>query len=367
MPWIRVVIIAFALLVGSFAVGGAADPYLKDEFRVSLAGTAHGLEALLVRPSEPGRYPLALISHGAPRLPAERPNMTPLTMLPQAIEFARRGWAAVIVMRRGYGDSDGPSMEDFGGCAQANYIAAGNGAAAQLKESIALLGKRPDIDVTRVIAVGHSAGGFATLALTADPPAGLAAAINFAGGRGSVRDDEVCHAEKLIEAFGFFGRRSRIPTLWVYADNDHFFGPKLAQQFREAFTAGGGKVEFFHAPSFNSDGHQLFSMAGIPAWTPMVDNFLKEHELAQRTTPLAAPPPPDLVAPKQLAANGLRAFETYLTSPPHKAFATAPDGSFGWKSGQRTTEAARSAALRFCREHANRCDVMFVDDDPAAR
>jgi dienelactone hydrolase len=352
--------IAFALLIGSFADGHAADPYLKEEFRIPLAGTQRGLEALLVRPSEPGRYPLALISHGAPRLPSDRPTMTPLAMLPQAIEFARRGWAAVIVMRRGYGSSDGPSMEDFGGCAQANYIAAGNGAAVQLKESIALLGKRPDIDETRMIAVGHSAGGFATLALTADPPAGLTAALNFAAGRGSIRDDEVCHAEKLIDAFGFFGKRSRITTLWVYADNDHFFGPKLAQQFREAFTAGGGKVEFIDAPAFGSDGHQLFSAAGIPVWTPMVDDFLKAHGLALRTLP--APPRPDLVVPKELGTNGRKAFETYLASPPHKAFAAAPDGSFGWKSEERTNEAARSGALRFCEEHAPDCAVLFVDD-----
>jgi hypothetical protein len=44
-----------------------------------LPGTgAHSLEALLVRSSEPGRYPLALITHGSPRSPSDRPNMSPL-------------------------------------------------------------------------------------------------------------------------------------------------------------------------------------------------------------------------------------------------------------------------------------------------
>jgi dienelactone hydrolase len=364
MTWTRI-IVAAALFVGLSAQSRAADTYMREELRIPLpAAGARGLEALLVRPSELGRYPLALLSHGAPRSPADRPNMSPRAMLPQAIEFARRGWAAVIVMRRGYGDSGGPSAEDFGGCAQANYIAAGNGAAAQLKESIALLGQRPDIDGSRTIAVGISAGGFATVALTADPPPGLVAAISFAGGRGSVRDDEVCHEERLVEAFGFFGKRSRTPMLWVYAENDHFFGPKLAQQLREAFTGGGGNAEFIRAAAFGADGHKLFSAAGTTIWTDMVDDFLKHQGLVLRTTLLPLPPRPKLVAPAELSTNGRTSFETYLMSPPHKAFAVAPDGSFGWQSGERTTEAARSAALQFCREHTKNCDVMFVDDAP---
>jgi dienelactone hydrolase len=205
----------------------AAGPYTEEELRVPVPTAGlRGLEALLVRPSEPGRYPLALLNHGAPRFTADRPNMTPWSMLPQAIEFARRGWAAVMVMRQGYGDSGGIPADDYGSCGRADYIAAGNGASAELKESIALLRRRPDIDIARMIAVGRSAGGFATVALTADPPPGLVAAINFAGGRGSLHEDEVCQGDRLIEAFGHFGERSRIPMLWVYAENDHFFGPK---------------------------------------------------------------------------------------------------------------------------------------------
>ena len=46
-----------------------------------------------------------------------------------------------------------------------------------------------------VSAVGVSAGGFATVALTASAPQGLVAAINFAGGRGSLSADEVCEED----------------------------------------------------------------------------------------------------------------------------------------------------------------------------
>ena len=285
MNWAKF-LLASALLVGLVSESAAAEPYLQEELRIpsALAGP-RGLEALLVRPNEPGRYPLALIAHGSPRSAESHPKITPAALLPQAIEFARRGWVAVVVMRRGYGDSGGGSTDSYGPCANPDFIAAGKAGAADLKTSIEFLVKRPDIDRSRVISVGVSAGGFATVALTADPPPGLVAAISFAGGRGSIHKDEDCHPEQLIEAFRSFGQRSRIPMLWVYAENDHFFGPALAQQLKGAFTEGGGNVEFIAAPAFGRDGHYLFSMDGIPIWSGLVDRYLKQHDLKLRATP----------------------------------------------------------------------------------
>ncbi len=361
----RIVLVICLMLAGT-VVANAAGPFVLQPFRVLLGGDLGGLEALLVRPSEPGRYPLALIAHGSPRSPAERQNMTPLAMLPQALEFARRGWAAVIVMRRGYGSSDGGWAETYGGCDNPNYIAAGVAGAADLKTTLEFLSHRPDIDPTRIIAVGVSAGGFDTVALTADPPPGLVAAISFAGGRGSLENDRVCRPERLIEAFRAFGKRSRIPMLWVYAANDHFFGPALAQQFKAAFTSAGGSVDFVGAPAFGADGHGLFSPAGIADWTPNVETFLQQQNLTMRPTPLPLPLP-TIAAPKVLGANGQKAFATFLIDAPHKAFAISPDGYFGWQSGMRTVEAARTDALKFCQQNAKNCSVMFVDDAAVAR
>jgi len=336
-------------------------PFIQQPLRILLPSDLGTLEALLIRPSAPGRYPLALMSHGSPRTGSERPEMTPLGMLPQALEFARRGWATLIVMRRGYGNSDGGWAEGFGSCGNANYLASGKTSAADLKLSLEFVSHRPDIDPTRMIAVGVSAGGFATVALTADPPPGLVAAISFAGGRGSQQADEVCQPVREIDAFRAFGKTSRVPMLWVYAENDHFFGPALSQQFRDAFIAGGGNVDFIAAPAFGADGHMLFSAGGIAQWTPYVDAFLQKQNLTQRDTPIELPKP-DISPPSALGANGRNSFATYLIDAPHKAFAMAPDGAFGWKSGARTADAARTAALKNCEQHAPHCDVMFVDD-----
>ena len=73
---------------------------------------AQSLEALVIRPEGRGPFPLALITHGLPRSSAEVPLMRPQTYTSPAIGFAQRGFAAVIVMRRGYGHST-PRFGDF--------------------------------------------------------------------------------------------------------------------------------------------------------------------------------------------------------------------------------------------------------------
>jgi dienelactone hydrolase len=348
------------------ATAARADgPFVLERLRVLLGGDSGVLEALFVRPSEPGRYPLALLAYGSPRSGADRPNMTPLAMLPQALEFARRGWAAVIVMRRGYGSSDGDWAESYGSCDNANYLAAGTAGAADLKTTLEFVAHRPDVDPSHMIAIGVSAGGFATVALAADPPQGLVAAISFAGGRGSLESDHVCRPDRLIEAFRTFGRSSRVPMLWVYAENDHFFGPALARQFKAAFVEDGGHVDFVAAPAYGNDGHGLFSPLGIPQWTPYVDAFLRQQNLTMRATPLPLPRPA-IGAPSVLGANGQKAFATFVIEAPHKAFALSPDGYFGFQGGMRTVEAARASALKFCQQNAKNCRVMFVDDATVA-
>src|SRR6188508_1878006 len=65
------------------------------------------LEALLIEPKEAGPFPLALITHGSPREGAARRRMSAAHLSFQAEELARRGYVAVVVMRRGFGTSQG--------------------------------------------------------------------------------------------------------------------------------------------------------------------------------------------------------------------------------------------------------------------
>ena len=169
------------LLAGAALFAGpeaSAQSFQQETLRIPMASAGpRGLEAMLVRPNEPGRFPLVLISHGSPRDAERRPKMTPLASEPMAIEFARRGWAAAIVMRRGYGDSGGGWAESIKGCANPDYAGAEAAAVADLRASIDFLSKQPTIDGTRIMAVGHSAGGMASVAFTANPRSALPAVV----------------------------------------------------------------------------------------------------------------------------------------------------------------------------------------------
>jgi dienelactone hydrolase len=339
---------------------------MSEDLRIPMvAAGAEGLEAVLVKPDGPGRHPLALISHGSPRDANDRAGMTARSMMPQLTEFARRGFVAVAVLRRGYGSSPGGWAESYGPCADPDYLKAGRAGAADLKTAISVLSRRGDVDARKIIAVGVSAGGFATVALTADPPPGLVAAISFAGGRGSRGPDDVCGDDRLVAAYHAFGMRSRVPMLWVYAANDHFFDPPLARRLLQAFTAAGGTAEFATAPAFGDEGHYLFSAKGIPIWTRFVDTYLRAKNL------MPAPPVatgPRLQPPRQLSAKGRVDFETYLDAATHKAFAVSATGAYAWRTARATIKDATEAALANCEAAGHRpCRLYAIDDDYAQR
>jgi dienelactone hydrolase len=350
------------LIVATTMQPAAANGFHREDLRIPMAAAdLAGLEAMLVRPSGGGRYPLALISHGTPRDQAARATMSPYGMYRQAIEFARRGFAALVVMRRGYGVSGGRYAESSGPCADRDYLRTARASAEDLAAAIRAMQNRTDVSTNGMIAVGGSAGGFASIALAAAAPPGLAAVISFAGGRGSRADDDVCDEAALVRSFAALGRTSRIPMLWIYAENDKFFGPDLAHRMYAAFTAAGGRAQYIDAAAFGNDGHTLFS-SGIALWTPMVDRFLREQNLA--TGEIAAAPLPATVSPpSRLSERGRSAFEAYLAASPHKAFAVSPTGGFGYRGGQRSAAAAQDAALAGCAKSAADCAVYAVDEE----
>ncbi|CAA6603356.1 Dienelactone hydrolase and related enzyme [Rhodospirillaceae bacterium LM-1] len=350
------------ILAGQCAVAGLIEEQV--DLSVHISGEALSLQALIVRPGDDRPRPLAVINHGAPRKADARAEMSPRTYLAQAREFAQRGWVTVMFMRRGYGESEGDYVESTGKCDAPDYEKSGRASADDVRAVIKAMRKKPYVDGSKVISVGQSAGGFATVALTADPPPGLVGAISFAGGRGSAKPDEVCTPERLIKAFKTFGEDSRIPMLWVYAENDHFFSPALAKRFHQAFVSAGGQARFIEASAFGADGHSLFSAKGAPIWTRYLDDYLQEQKLT------AALPPPSSVKrsvryPDGLGAKGKEAFLKYLDGSDNKAFVMASDGSFGWRTGRSDIDTAIEEATEFCQENTRkRCDAVMINNDP---
>jgi dienelactone hydrolase len=319
------------------------------------------LDAIVVRPDDRSPHPLAVINHGSPREASDRPTMSPDGMWAQARAFARRGWVAVAFLRRGYGPSQGGWAETYDSCANPDYARAGRAGASDIAAVAKFMASEPYVREGKWISVGVSAGAFATVALTADAPPGLAAAISFAPGRGSQSADTVCGESRLVAAFAQYGKTSRVPLLWVSAENDRFFGPRLVDLATAAFSRAGGNATVVRTPPFGEDGHALFSAKGLPVWSPIVDRFLEANGLALRDEliALAAPKPPP-----RLDARGRRAFRSYVDGPPNKAFAVG-GLYFGWATGRRTADQAKTDALGFCASSSSECAIVDVNDEPA--
>jgi len=172
----------------------------------------------------------------------------------------------------------------------------------------------------------------------------------------------VCNTADLIGAYRDFGKHSRTPMLWLYAQNDKFFWPELAQKFDAAFRSQGGQDQFVLAPAIGDDGHSLFRH--VDAWSSTVDDFLKQQSLTPLAEPLPEPKPPNVAPPPGLSEEGRHAFQNYLLLGPHKAFATSAH-SFGFSVARMTTDDARERALKSCKESAAKnepCTVVSVDN-----
>jgi dienelactone hydrolase len=275
----QLLVVSAALIAGAAPEKPSRDhSFVIDSLRIpdEKAGPA-GLEALVVRPSQTGTFPLVILSHGKSSTEAERKNQSPKILLAQAEEFAKRGWATAIVMRRGYGHSGGEFAENIQSCKYPDYLGPAKAGARDLRAAISHLAQQPYVDPKRILAVGHSAGGLVVIALAADPPPGLIGAINFAGAMGHIVDDDICQPGMLVSTFWILGKKSRIPTLWVYSENDHASPLPIARSCFEQFREAGGNATFVAAPAYGKDGHYLFSRAGIPLWTQYVDEFLAAH------------------------------------------------------------------------------------------
>jgi len=361
--------LSWILAAAIMAQPAMADEFHREELRIAMAAAGPaGLEALLIRPSGAQRYPLALISHGASSDAQVRQEMSPYGFYRQAIEFARRGFAALVVMRRGYGGSPGSYAEGYSCCEAGTYLRAANDSADDLRAAIAAMKTRNDVTTQGMIAVGVSGGGLASIALTMNPPPGLAAAISFAGGLLRARraaDDPRSAGDEagLVEAFRTLGAASRAPMLWVYAANDSYFRPDLAHKLVAAFTTEGGRAKLIDAPSFGNDGHLLFS-AGTAMWPKMVDDFLREQNLGTRDL-LPPPASPALPVPPRLTEKGRASFTDYLTAGPHKVFAASPSGAYGYWSGTRSLQKAKDEALASCAKIAPDCAFYAIDNELA--
>lgn len=286
--------------------------------------------------------------------------MAPEAYSSPAIVFAQHGYAAVVVDRRGFGLSSGPLNYRSGPCDDRDYTTAARAQAVDILAALAALRQEAWVDPARIVLVGHSAGGLAALAVATDAPAGVAGIVDFAGGLGSPMTGMVCSPQHLTATLHDFGAATHIPSLWIFAQNDGFFGPEIARQMFDAYTAAGAPAEFDAAPPYGHEGHRLIFSPTPALWWPRVSEFLdKLHLPSRRVADL--PPPAELPDPPNLDARGKADFAFYVhTRDYEKAFATDGQGHYANIIAQRTREDAEAAALAHCKRRGWTCKVYAV-------
>jgi dienelactone hydrolase len=246
--------------------------------------------AYVVRPVGDGPFPLAVMNHGVSLNARERSFFPLVEFRDAAMWFARRGYMVVAPTGPGYGAGalDAPELGLFsvfyskiGACENPNFRDAGMAAAALDKWIIDYMTDQKYAVPNNAIVIGQSAGGWAAIALSSQNLPSVKAIIVFAAGRGGRvggKPNNNCAPDKLVEATAEFGRSARTPMLWIYTENDTFFGPDLSKRMLAAYTGAGGDAEYHLMPPFGSDGHFFIgSPDAIPQWSPLVSQFLDKH------------------------------------------------------------------------------------------
>jgi dienelactone hydrolase len=285
------------LCAAATALGSAPVAQAQSSQRVATGAVAQqvliplpdlgiSMHVSILRPSGAGPFPLVLINHASTESAEQRANMPPPRYATLAEWFRKRGYLVALPQRPGHGATAGPYLEQQGGCDDADYVRAGRAGAAIIDRALAALLGRPDVRKTGALVVGHSAGAWGALALASQNPHGVAAIINFAGGRGGRSYDHAnnnCAPERLIDAARAFGATARIPTIWIYAENDSYFAPWLARRMAEAWRASGGRVDLVVLPAFGLEGHRLAEADdGEAAWASALTQSLAQIKLETR-------------------------------------------------------------------------------------
>lgn len=234
------------------------------------------LEATTFKPDGHGPFPLVIINHGshdeAPRNGAwdYRPD--------SAIQwFLSKGYSVAVLIRSGYGRSEGIRVETDGCTLRSqDYVGEGEKLARDLLGAVEYFRLQPFVLANKIVLVGHSMGGTLSLAAASKSPQGVRGVIAFAPGANGNPPNPICDEDLVLAAVKKFGSTNTLPTLWIYLENDSYFGPEIARKLFYAYVPFGATGhELIILPSAGNEGHSLFLKSNGPdVWAPITEPFL---------------------------------------------------------------------------------------------
>ena len=231
------------------------------------------LEATFYPPVGSDPAPLAVISHGAD---AGRNQLRTWSALTEAYWLRDKGFAVLVLMRRGRGGSEGINGEEnFGRDHQGSLIDLSAGIAEAVEDLASAIThgrKLPNVRPGPVLLAGQSRGGFLSIHYVGLRPGEVMGVVSFSGGW-------YPYAPVTTPDFAKAGRGAadKVPQLWLYADNDRLYDAAMTRGYYDAFVAAGGRARFELIHGVPGDGHLLRLYPD--RWRPLADQFLATLDL----------------------------------------------------------------------------------------
>ncbi len=266
---------------GAGLFGDAAMPV--HVFKPTLSNSAAGN----------GPWPVVIFSHGRAGTQVERANLKNPVAFGHVRYWHAKGYAVIAPIRPGYGGSagdpelSGARFADGGGqcTGSPDYARTATNASTAVRAAHDWLREQSWVKPDRILLIGQSVGGLTTAAACSQAWPGVVGCVNFAGGAGGEparSPGKSCAPEKLTALMAEFGRATPLPSLWLYSENDLYWGADAPKQWHKAHTdaatAAGQPTtaEFFAAPPIEPDGHRLLLQGGR-LWGPVLNAWLKKH------------------------------------------------------------------------------------------
>jgi dienelactone hydrolase len=261
----------------------------------SVAMPVHVFKPTLTQPGAgAGPWPVVIFSHGRSGTASGRAAMkSPVQGYTEMLSYWHgKGYAVVAAVRPGYGQNTAEDPEDHGArwegstCAGPADFSKTAGAAARAVRSVhAWVLEQSWANKERILLMGQSVGGLATVAACGQNWPGVVGCINFVGGAGGnpqASPGASCRPDRLGEQLAIPAKTTKVPSLWLYSANDKFWGEQAPRDWHKAYlqaataSGQGARSEFVAAPAVGENGHSLLG-AGSRFWIPAVDKWLQTH------------------------------------------------------------------------------------------
>lgn len=241
----------------------------------------------LFLPSKEGSFPVLIYSHGRSGTAEARANIPEVIPRDYLSFWISKGFAVVAPMRPGYGktggvdrENPGHAWDNKGNCTRKpNYSNSIQMASQAPSEVISWVKNQPWANSSAIIISGNSVGGITSVSVGSKNPQGVIGVINFAGGIGGnpiLSPKKSCDPDQLLEMYREFGNTTKIPSLWLYAENDLFWGADQPKLWHSAFSNGGSSTMLVTTSALQRpDGHDLIFF-GKDLWTSHVEEFVKK-------------------------------------------------------------------------------------------